>query len=164
IGLMETLARQVALVVDKARFLEETRRARDYLENLIANAGDGIMALDTQGRVIRWNQGMERLTGYQAQEILGRPLRDLTEILSLRSAEGVVERVMRGETLEGLEERGLCKDGRTIDVVLTMSPIRGAAGAVDGVSVIVRDVTERRRMEESVRDMHRQIVESGRKF
>ena len=163
-SLMETLARQLALVVDKARFLEETRRGRDYLENLIASAGDGILALDAVGRVIRWNLGMERLTGYEAGEVLGRSFRDLPTVVDLHRAEDIVARVMHGETLEGIEEEGRCKDGRLVNVVLTMSPIRGAGGARDGISVIVRDVTERRQLEQSFREIHRQIVESEHKF
>ena len=164
VSLMETLARQLALVVDKARILEDTRRSRDYLENLIASAGDGILALDAAGRIIRWNLGMEKLTGYDAAEILGKSFREIPTVVSLDRAEKTMARVMAGETFEGVEEEARCKDGRIANVVLTMSPIRGATGATEGISVIVHDVTERRLMEESFREMHRQIVESEQRF
>ena len=60
ISLMETLGGLLALAIDKAEYLEHTSQTRDYLENLIANAGDGIFVLDPAGVVVRWNNGMER--------------------------------------------------------------------------------------------------------
>jgi len=164
VNLMETLAGQLALIMDKAIYLERTRVTRDYLENLIANAGDGILALDLQGRINRWNLMMERLTGYAADEILGRTFHDLQSGGILHRTEETVSRALKGEILEGLEDTGVRKDGKAIDVVLTVSPIRGPDNTLEGISVIVRDITEWKRMEETFQALHQKTVESEEKF
>ncbi|HET6373247.1 MAG TPA: GAF domain-containing protein, partial [Candidatus Polarisedimenticolia bacterium] len=160
ISLMETLGGQLALVIDKARYLHETERARDYLENLFASAGDGIMALDLRGTITRWNRGMERILGYEGQEMLGRSYEVLAAPEDLEKAKGVLARAMKGETLEEVADRVRCKDGKTIDVMLTLAPINGPGDGLEGVSVIARDVTDRRRMEENLWAMHTRMIES----
>ncbi len=164
VSLMETLGGQLALVMEKARYLQQTEETRDYLENLIGGAGDGILALDIDGRIVRWNQGMERLTEYRAGEIIGRSFLDLPAPESLEKTMQIVERAKAGEIIQGAEERMLRRDGVMVDVALTLSPVKGPGTDPGGVSVIVRDMTERRRMESSVRVMHRQILESEEKF
>ncbi|HKY33984.1 MAG TPA: PAS domain S-box protein [Candidatus Polarisedimenticolia bacterium] len=164
VSLLETLAGQLALIMDKARYLERTTRTRDYLESLIANAGDGILVLDTEGRVIRWNLGMERMTGFPAAEAIGRSWTDLADPAARERAGEIVRRVSAGGTLEEIEERAFRRDGRAIHVALTMSPVKGPGGALEGISVIVRDVTQRRAMEESLLAMQRRIQESEEKF
>ena len=164
VSLMETLGRQLALVMDKARYLEQIRLTRDYLENLVTNAGDGILTLDAGGRIARWNLGMERLLGFTAEEMLDRAFGGLSAVLHGEVAGRMFARGMAGETVEGVEDRYFAKDGRIVDVAVTLSPIRGGHGTVEGVSLIVRDVTERRRIEESMRAMHRQILAGEEKF
>ena len=164
ISLMETLARFLATAIDKAHYLDRTSRTRDYLENLIANAGDGIFVLDTTGVVVRWNPGMERLTGYGVEEMRGRAVCDLGSSGIFPRAEELFSRVMNGARLEGVEERTLSRQGNQVDLVLTMSPITGPSGVLAGVSAIVRDVTERRRLEEGLSAMHGRILESEARF
>jgi len=76
----------------------------------------------------------------------------------------LVGRCFAGETLSSVEDVLVCKDGRRLHVAQTLSPIRGSAGAVEGISLIVRDVTERKSLEESLRAMHRHIREAEEKF
>jgi len=164
VSMMETLGGLLALAIDKAQYLEQTSQTRDYLENLIANAGDGIFVLDPMGVVIRWNLGMERLTGYNASEMRGRAVADLNRNDVFPGAEGCFSRVMRGDRLEGVEVRTRSREGLERDLVLTMSPITGTGGSLAGVSVIVRDVTERRRLEEGLSAMNGRMLESEARF
>ena len=164
ISLMETLGGLLALAIDKADYLEHTSQTRDYLENLIANAGDGIFVLDPAGVVVRWNLGVERLTGYSADDMRGRAIRYLGSLGVFPRAEDRFSRVMKGERIEGVEEKTRSRQGIELDVVLTMSPIIGPSGALAGVSAIVRDVTERRRLEEGLSAMHGRILESEARF
>ncbi len=164
ISLLETLSGQLALAIERTRYLEQTIQTRDYLESLIAGAGDGIMALDLSGRITRWNQGMERILGYPAAEIQGMPYRDVPSHEPPAALDDLVQRVVQGEILEEVEQKGLTRDGRLVTALLTLSPIRDAVRAIVGVSIIVRDVTERRRMEEDFRLMHQRILESEGKF
>jgi len=164
IGLMETLAGHLALVMEKARYLDDVERRRDYLENLLASAGDGIATLDRDGRITRWNRGMERILGHEASEVIGVRPEQLDLAGSGSGIAPVVARAMRGETIEGVEVGCTTRDGRPVSVALTLSPVMGPQGAPDGVSMIVRDVTERNRLERSFRAMHRQIREAEEKF
>jgi len=164
VGLMETLAGHLALVMEKARYLEQVEQTRDYLENLLAGAGDGIATLDRDGRFTRWNRGMQRLLGHDAARMIGAHHAGLGLRGSGLDLQTVVSRALAGETVAGMEARCVSTDGRPIDVALTLSPIMGPDGAAAGVSMIVRDVTERNRMERSLRSMHRQIREAEEKF
>jgi two-component system NtrC family sensor kinase len=139
---------------------EHASRTRDYLENLIACAGDGIFTLDPAGRVTRWNKGMERILGCPLEDVLGQTVLDLEAAGIFSRAGGLIERAMGGETLEGLEETCHRRDGRRVDAMLTMSPIVDPSGSIEGVSVIVRDVTERRGIEATVSAMHQRILEA----
>ncbi|MFQ5700493.1 MAG: PAS domain S-box protein [Acidobacteriota bacterium] len=162
IALLETLARQLALVIIKARYLERTERARDYLENLIANAGDGIIVIDRNRRITRWNRGMERILGYRAAEMRGCTYDDLTAPDSVTG--DLIEKGLRGGMLEGVEDLFARRDGRPIHVSVSLSPIRGPGNEVEDVCLIVRDVTQQKRTEERFRAMQRQIFESEQKF
>ncbi len=164
VGLMETLAGHLALVMEKARYLDDVERTRDYLENLLASAGDGIATLDEDGRITRWNRGMERILGHEAARVIGVSLAELGLEGAGPGMASVVARAMRGETIEGVEAGCTTKEGRPVNVALTLSPVMGPDGAPEGVSMIVRDVTERNRMERSFRAMHRQIREAEEKF
>ncbi len=164
VSLMETLAGQLALIVEKARYLESTERTRDYLESLVADAGDGILTIDASGRITRWNRVMERLLGWGEEEALGRDYLSFTPSRGRGRAGRVVSRALAGETIEGVHVRVPAKRGRAIDLVLTLSPVRGRSQTVEGVTVIARDVTERRRMERRFQAMNRRVVESKQKL
>ncbi len=152
----------VEAIADAERRAGASERTRDYLESLIAGAGDGILAIDCNRRIVRWNRGMESMLGHSGDAMRGGSY-DGFRAPGSRAGD-IIGRCLAGETLPSVEDVLLCKDGRRLNVALTLSPIRGMAGPVEGISLIVRDVTERKSMEESFRAMHRHIRDAEERF
>src|SRR5262249_35611659 len=106
---------------------------------------------DLNGHITSWNRGAQRLYGYEASEVVGKSIeilipRDVTNDFST-----IMERLRRGERIEHYETVRVAKDGRRIEVSLTISPIRDADGAVIGAAKIARDITDRKRSEAALR-------------
>ncbi|MBN9523634.1 PAS domain S-box protein, partial [bacterium] len=137
------------------RDVTEARRAveaRLYLAAIVESSDDAIIGLTPDGRVASWNRGAERLYGYTATEMVGRPVAVLAPRDQPDEAPALAERVRRGETIDHYETRRVRKDGTAVDVSLTISPVRDAEGRVTGASKIARDITvhkaeERRKTE-----------------
>ena len=125
--------------------------ARFELAAIVQSSDDAIIARRVDGIITSWNSGAERLYGYSAKEVVGGygfnfvPPERLNEML------GVLERLRHRESFETYETVHVNKNGRLIDVALTISPIRDSAGNPIGYSTIARDITERKRSEESLR-------------
>jgi PAS domain S-box-containing protein len=128
--------------------LTERKRAeteRLKLAAIVESSDDAIIGTDLEDRITSWNRGAERLYGYSAEETLGREFSfHLPEEVSAeRSA--LMGRVVAGEDIRSFETTRMRKDGTRVDVSLTISPIRDAAGTIVGVATIARDITEQRR-------------------
>jgi two-component system, LuxR family, sensor kinase FixL len=127
--------------------------AADILAAIIESSDDAIIAKDLQGTILAWNRGAERMYGYTAGEIIGRPISLLIPPNQPNELVEIMERLARGERVEHYETVRVTKDGRRLDVSLSISPVRDAAGAVVGASTIARDITSRkqdiRRLKES---------------
>jgi PAS domain S-box-containing protein len=113
---------------------------------------DAVLSVSLGGVVLSWNPGAERMYGYAAGEAVGMPLRRLTPPDHLDDTEAILSRIARGEVIERHEMVQITREGRRVDAALKVSPIRDAAGAVTAASVIARDVTERKRLEEGFRE------------
>jgi two-component system sensor kinase FixL len=139
---------------------DETLR---ILTALVESSDDAILAKDLQGTVLSWNQGAERMYGYSAGD--GRsPVRVLMHPDSGQELAHLLERIGRGERVERHDAIRVTKDGRLIDVSLTVLPIRDASGTVIGAMAVARDVTERNRDDARLRESEarlRSIVDSA---
>jgi len=129
---------------------KEAERATAELAAVVANSNDAIIACTLEGVVRNWNAGAERTLGYSAEEVVGRPLHTFFPPERLDEFPQTLTAVQRGESLANYETVRLRKDGRKINVSVTDSPIRGEGGMITGVSSIVRDITERKRLEEDL--------------
>jgi PAS domain S-box-containing protein len=137
----------VAGVVMVFRDVTEARRAveaRLHLAAIVESSDDAIIGQTLDGTITSWNRGAERLYGYAADEIVGRPLAALAPPDHPDELTGILERVRRGEHIEHYETVRVRKDGGRVDVSLTISPIRDAGGRVVGASKIARDITARK--------------------
>ncbi|MDQ3919371.1 MAG: PAS domain S-box protein [Acidobacteriota bacterium] len=133
-----------------ALLFEEMHRARhraEVLASIVNSSEDAIIGKTLDGTITSWNKGAERLYGYTAAEALGRNISMLVPPTQADELPQITERVARGEHVEPFETARATKDGRTIYVSLTLSPVRDADGQVVGASAIARDVTERKRAE-----------------
>jgi PAS domain S-box-containing protein len=140
------------------------RRALEYttrrLASIVDSADDAIISKNLDGIIQSWNPAAERLFGYTPFEAVGRPVTMLIPIRQLEEEPKILARVRNGERIEHYETVRRRKDGKLIEVSLTVSPLRDAAGQVMGASTIVRDVSDRRRGDEATRYLAA-IVESS---
>ncbi|MDM5176313.1 EAL domain-containing protein [Massilia sp. DJPM01] len=148
------------LVAQRTQDLERTRQAEQaalQLADIVTSSDDAIIGKTLDGIVVSWNAGAERMYGYSAAEMLGQPISVLIPPELAAEMPAIMERLRRGERIAHLDTVRMRKDGRRIDVSLTTSPIRDAAGRVTGVSAIARDISERKRAEEALRDREARI-------
>ncbi|WP_372788785.1 EAL domain-containing protein [Paraconexibacter sp.] len=129
---------------------KRAQETRAILSSIVQSSGDAIHALDRVGRVTGWNPAAESLFGYGADEMIGRPADRLLPPAEAGREHQAFARVLDGGAAERFESRRVRRDGTQVDVSLTMSPIIND-GVVTGVSVITRDVGERKRLERQLR-------------
>src|SRR5262249_34691525 len=129
---------------------EECLRTRIFFENIVQDAGEGILSLDNDGVIRAWNHAAERIYGYPAHEILGRKLDVLVpaRLLSAGEPTRIMEEVLRQGCLRNYETERVRKDGSTLRVRLTRSVLRDGEGRVIGSSAIVSDITAEKEWEE----------------
>ena len=129
----------------RARQLAEQERAR--LAAIVEASDDAIISETLDGIITSWNPGAQRLYGYRPPEVLGQPRSIIIPADRQDELATTLDRLRRGERIEHFETVRRRKDGRLIDVSISMSPLRDGSGAVVGASGIGRDITERRALE-----------------
>jgi len=117
------------------------------LAAIVQNSDDAIISKDLSGRILSFNPAAERLYGYQAHEIIGKPIQTLIPPERLQEEEEILARIMQGERIDHMETFRRTRSGRDVEVSLTISPVRDETGRVIGVSKIARDITARKAME-----------------
>jgi PAS domain S-box-containing protein len=118
---------------------------------IVDSSDDSIISKDLEGTITSWNKSAERLFGYTASETIGQPVTILIPPERLDEEPEILDRLRRGERVDHFETVRKTKDGRLIDISLTISPVKDRAGNVIGASKIARDITEHRRTEEALR-------------
>jgi PAS domain S-box-containing protein len=155
---LRALSRQAMAQYERRRLVEDARAWNDHgalassrLAAIVESSDDAIIGKDLQGIVNSWNRGARRIFGFTAAEMEGQSI--LRLIPANRHAEEIhiLELIARGESVRSFETLRKTKDGRTIEVSVTASPIRNAAGAIVGASKVARDVTEQKRTERRIR-------------
>jgi PAS domain S-box-containing protein len=125
------------------------------LAAIVESSDDAIIGKNLDGVVTSWNPAATRLFGHAAEEIVGRSIGLLIPPDLQDEESAILEWIRRGETVGHYEADRLTKDQRRIDVSLSISPIRNGSGQIIGASKIARDITERRRAEEALRQQAR---------
>ncbi|UQU62990.1 PAS domain S-box protein [Couchioplanes caeruleus] len=148
-ALVSKLAGQAAALADRADVLAE----RERLAVIVEASDDAIISKAMDGTIASWNTGARRVFGYETAEVLGRP----SALLFAPGEEGVaadvLARVTRGERVDQLEVQGRRKDGSTVPVSFTSSPITDAAGRPVGIACVARDIGQRQRAEAMFREL-----------
>lgn len=144
--------------------IDDQKRAEEALlrlASIIETSDDAIYSKDLQGIVTSWNSSAERMYGYSAEEIVGKPVSTLSPPEKLQETDEILRRVRCGELVEHYETVRLRKDGKLLEVSLAISPIRTASGLITGASTIARDVTERNRAADALRKTEK-LAATGR--
>jgi PAS domain S-box-containing protein len=130
-----------------------------HLAAIVESSDDAIISKDLNGIIQTWNRGAERVFGYTADEVIGQPVTILIPVDRIDEEPGILARIRRGERIDHYETVRKHKDGSLIDISLTVSPMRDENGRVTGASKIARDISERRRAENTVRESERKLQE-----
>ena len=142
--------------------IKERKEAEDHsaqLAAIVESSADAIFSKDSSGMVLSWNAGAEKLFGYTEEEAVGQPLR-ITLPGRERHTEEADREVLQGRRVVREEAQAVRKDGSLIDLSAIMSPLRDDSGTIVGASIIARDISERKRADET-RDRLAAIVESS---
>jgi PAS domain S-box-containing protein len=139
---------------------EERERAEHVAEQLAAIvqcSDDAIISKDLNGTIRTWNPGAERLFGYSSVEVVGKHITILFPPDREHEETEILQRLRRGEHIDHYETIRRRKDGTLLDISLTVSPIRNAKGQIIAASKIARDITERKRAEQSQKTLTREL-------
>jgi PAS domain S-box-containing protein len=139
---LKALAAQADLALARNELLDSQRR----LAAIVESSDDAIISKTLGGTITSWNRAAERIYGYRPEEAIGRPTSILAP-LERDDEPTILERIASGQSIEQYETMRRTKDGRTIDVSLTVSPIKDTDGRIVGASTIARDVSDRKRSE-----------------
>jgi PAS domain S-box-containing protein len=123
----------------------QAEAALAFAASIVESSDDAIVSMTLDGMVTSWNGGAERLYGYTAGEVIGRWPVGIT--VPEDEQPKILRRVGRGERVDHYETAGVRKDGRRVNVSVTVSPIRDADGKIIGASSIARDITHRKETE-----------------
>jgi PAS domain S-box-containing protein len=148
-----TLLRAVDVALRSRRRQYEIRDlldAKARLAAIVESSDDAIYSYDSDGVVLSWNRGAERLFGWPAEALVGGGIARITPPECADDAADVTRRVLEGQTVAHLETVCCRRDGTRFDVVLTASAVRGVGGRPQAVSVITRDITARKRTERAL--------------
>jgi PAS domain S-box-containing protein len=141
----------LASVLEERRLAKESQSSTDtvlrHLASIVENTDDVVIGRDLNGLVTSWNAAAERLYGYKAEEMIGQPVSILIPPDRPNEEPEILARLSQGERIDHYETVRKAKDGRLIEVSLTVSPIKDAVGKIIGYSKIARDITDRRRAE-----------------
>jgi PAS domain S-box-containing protein len=144
--------RWIRKLVERRQEMSTVESLHAHLAAIVDSSDDAIIGKDHDGIITSWNAGAERLYGYTAHEAIG-------ESISLLLPEGredeipaILDRLRRGERVDSFETVRQTKDGRRIDVSLTVSPIRDRHGRTTGASAVARDITARKRAEQAAEE------------
>lgn len=122
------------------------------LAAIVSSSDDAIVGKDLNSIVTSWNSGAERMFGYSASEMIGVSIMRLIPKSNQAEEDHILARIRGGERVDPIETVRVKKDGRLLDVSITVSPIRDSTGRVVGASKVARDISERKRAEEKLHE------------
>jgi PAS domain S-box-containing protein len=131
---------------------KQVERTTNLLAAIVDCSDDAIVSKNLDGIITSWNRGAERLFGYAAEEAIGQDIRLIIPRDRWHEEVTILERLRRGERIDHFETVHVRKDGTTLDISLTISPVEDAVGRIIGASKVARDITERKRAEKAFKE------------
>jgi PAS domain S-box-containing protein len=127
--------------------IKEADEKSAMLSAIIQSSYDAIISKDLEGRINSWNDAAERMFGYRSDEMIGESIFKLIPPDNYEEEQQILFRLKNGERLEHFETQRLKKDGKLLDISLTISPIKNGQGLITGLSKIARDITDQKMAE-----------------
>jgi PAS domain S-box-containing protein len=150
-GLVEQL-KLLAEIFSNALMRKRAQDARLRHAAIVESSNDAIVSKNLDGIIVSWNAAAQRLFGYSEAEAIGKPIRMLIPHELQDEEDFLLQRLTAGEHVERFETVRVVKDGKRVAVALTISPVRDSAGNIVGFSKIARDITDRKRAEQLLRE------------
>ena len=162
VALQAQMSRLVRSMRREAAFVRDQHKVRERLFSaVVESSSDAIITNALNGTITGWNLAAERVFGYSEQEAVGQHISLVVPPHRLDEIADLLRRVTKGERIDGFETVRVHKDGRNVDVSLSLSPLRSANGDIIGVSRIARDITESKQTQSA---LSREIEERQRIF
>jgi len=141
---------------------EEAQKDRNLLAEIVRSSHDAIIGMTTSGRIKTWNPGAKRIFGYTAEEVVGRDIDIIFPQHRIHEKDILLKKVLQGEYISGFETERKKKDGRIIDVSVTISPIYDRNDQIIGISTIIKDISARKAEErlQKLESRYRDMVDS----
>ena len=141
---------------------KRAEQATQLLAAIVESSHDAIVSKRLDGVITSWNKGAEGMFGYAAEEAVGQNITLIIPPERRDEERTIVEQLTRGERVDHFETVRMRKDGSLLDVSLTISPMKDASGRVVGASKLARDITERKRAEEALRQAQTDLAHASR--
>jgi PAS domain S-box-containing protein len=142
--------------------LHERLRDQSRLAVIVTSSDDAIVGMTLDGTVTSWNAAAERIFGYTAPEMIGQPVARIIPAELQGEEREILRRLARGERMKNFHTVRTGKNGRRIDISLTLSPVFDQSGAVVGVSKIARDITAEKRAETELQQVRADLARVAR--
>ena len=129
------------------------KKAEEKIRNLasiVESSNDAIITESLDGIITSWNKGAEKIYGYSAKEIIGKPISLLEPSILIEEIKELVELIEQGDKIHHYETLQLRKDGARINISLTLSPVFDVSGKLIAISIIARDITRSKKVEEKL--------------
>lgn len=153
INILKAFGSQLGAALENARLYEEVTKSRDYIENLVENAGDAIVTTDLNDLILTWNHGAEVIFHFSKKEAIGRSVSILLSEETPNELEEIRKTVQLTGVIRNLEARRKTKNGSLIDVALAVSPITDSGGTIIGFLHLAKDITEKKQYERRLTEL-----------
>jgi PAS domain S-box-containing protein len=153
IRLLLAFSSQLGSALENAQLYDEVNKEKAYIENLVDNAGDAIISTDIEDRILTWNHGAEVIFGYSKEETVGQSLAILLPSQLAGELDEIRDKVQRTGIIRNLEVRRRRRDGVIIDASLAVSPIKDKNDNVVSFLHLARDITEKKRYEQRLKEL-----------
>ena len=156
---------RIRLAINIFGDITDRRRAEEVrarLAAIVESSEDAIIGKTLEGIITNWNRGAQKLYGYFAEEAVGQPISMLAPPERKDEIPEILSKIEQGEAIEHYETVRVSKEGKRLDISLTVSPIRDSSGRLTGASTIARDITERKHAEEEIRRLNEQLEQRVR--
>ncbi len=146
----------VVVYSDRTKEKEAEEKLRE-LASIVESSNDAIASLSLEGNILSWNRAAARIYGYSPEEMIGMPVFSLMRPELRQETVNNIARIRKGQRIEHYESMRIRKDGIPIHVSLTLSPVAGPDNAIRAISVVSRDITRRKEVDEALRKAHDEL-------
>jgi len=153
IDLLTAFGAQLGAALDNLNLYEEVKQGKAYIENLVESAGDAIVSTDLEHRILTWNSGAQAIFGYPKAEVTGGSMALLLPQGTAHELDEIRHIVLETGVIRNLEVPRRKKDGTRIEVALSVSPIEDTNGRVAGFLHLAKDITDKKRYEERLKEL-----------